>query len=295
MTQLSLHEIFTDDEKAFDFALNTNLLYNNGKCEKCNGKYMVFTDNYKKSNRYLKCEHCGNKKSIFHKSIFTRSKLKICQILHLIYCWAVKMGREQAAHECNASPKAVTNFYETLRQTCVDWNEEVNQTPIGGPNCTVEIDESLMSTRKNHAGRILSQHWIFGGICRETNERFVLSVPDRSSQTLLPIIQDRIAPNTQINSDSWKAYNSINQLPQNYTHATVNHSLNFVDPVTKTHTQRVERMWREVKRVKRRYEGIPHSQVDAHISEYLWRTQEGVTYENAFEKAVKLIADTYYI
>lgn len=294
MTQLSLHEIFTDDEKAFQLALNSNLLYNNGECEQCHGKYLVFTYNYKKSNRYLKCENCGNKKSIFYKSIFTRSKLKISPILHLIYCWAVKMPRNQVVHECKASPKAVTNFYLTLCETCDDWNQDVNQSPIGGPNCTVEIDESLMSTRKNHVGRILDQQWIFGGICRETNERFVVSVPDRTSQTLLPIIQDRIAPNTHINSDSWKAYNSIDQLPQNYTHTTVNHTQNFVDPVTKTHTQRVERMWREVKRVKRRYEGIPHSQIDSHISEYLWRNQEQVNYSNAFEKAIKLISDTYY-
>lgn len=96
-----------------------------------------------------------------------------------------------------------------------------------------------------------------------------------------------------INSHSWKEYNSITQLSQSYTHNTVNHSQNFVDLVTKAHTQNIERMWRDVKRVKRRYEGIPHSQVDSHISRYLWPTQEKVTYENAFEKSIKLIVQTF--
>lgn len=76
------------------------------------------------------------------------------------------MPREQAAHECNGLPKAVTEIYQTLRETCDDWNEDINQILIGGPNCNIEIDNSLMSTKKNHVDRILDQQCIFGGIYR---------------------------------------------------------------------------------------------------------------------------------
>jgi len=39
--------------------------------------------------------------------------------------------------------------------------------------------------RKNNCGRVLYQQWIFGGICRETKEVFLVEVPDRFSATFM--------------------------------------------------------------------------------------------------------------
>lgn len=63
---------------------------------------------------------------------------------------------------------------------------------------TVEIDESLMSKRKNNVGRVLAEKWMFGGICRETKSRFALIVADRTSTTLVKAIETFIAPGTHI-------------------------------------------------------------------------------------------------
>lgn len=204
------------------------------------------------------------------------------------------MSRNLTAHECQVSKAAVTNFFQSFRQSCVDWLNEKGQEPIGGEGKTVQIDESLMSKRKNNCGRVLPPQWIFGGYCVETKEKFVLSVPDRTANTLLPLIEKHILPNSKIASDCWRAYNNIEQLDNNYEHLTVNHKNNFVDPETKTHTKHVERMWREVKRVKRRYEGINRCDIDAHLAEYQWRERNNVTLDNAFSKAAQLISETYF-
>ena len=76
-------------------------------------------------------------------------------------------------------------------------------------------------------------------------------VQRRNAATLLPIIQAHTAPGSIIHSDEWAAYQQVSGLP---TVAAVNHSLNFVDPVSGTHTQHVESYCRakyKIKRMKR--------------------------------------------
>ena len=88
--------------------------------------------------------------------------------------------------------------------------------------------------------------WVFGGICRESKECFVVPVNSRDKGTLLPIIQDRILPGTCVMSDLWRAYDCLND--EGFQHLTVNRSLNFVDPDAGAHTQNIENTWWVAKR-----------------------------------------------
>ena len=63
-------------------------------------------------------------------------------------------------------------------------------------------------------------------------------MPQRDASTLLPIIQRHIGPGTRIWSDQWAAYNGLNGL--GYQHETVNHTIQYVDPVTGVHTNNIE-------------------------------------------------------
>ena len=69
-------------------------------------------------------------------------------------------------------------------------------------------------------------------------------VAQRDAATLLPIINAHIAPGTEVWSDEWNAYRRVGTLPNVSRHRTVNHSVNFVDPVTGVHTSLVPRPYK---------------------------------------------------
>lgn len=75
-----------------------------------------------------------------------------------------------------------------------------------------------------------------------------------------------------IYSDLWKAYETIEEIPgMNFRHLTVNHSENFVDPVTGAHTQSIESLWGKVKYRKKKECGVPRAGFDSFLCEFLWR------------------------
>jgi len=77
-------------------------------------------------------------------------------------------------------------------------------------------------------------------------------------------IQDKNAAGTTIVSDCWRAYDCLDD--SGYQHLKVNHSINFVDSVTKANTQKIERLWWDLK------ENIPHyGRKKVHYHEYLAR------------------------
>ena len=73
----------------------------------------------------------------------------------------------------------------------------------------MEIDETCFTHRKYQIGRIVTNLWVFGGVCRETGDVFILPVPNRKATTLLPLIEKHIAPGSKIMSDCFSAYDKI--------------------------------------------------------------------------------------
>ncbi|XP_029657075.1 uncharacterized protein LOC115231130, partial [Octopus sinensis] len=169
---------------------------------------------------------CRKTVSIRKGTFLENSKLKCQQIIDILYYWAKEDLAKGIGQECHLANVAVTDWRNFCRDICAEYYVAQN-IKLGGPNRIVEIDESAFVRRKYNVGHRVKTQWVFGALERVTR-CLLVAVEDRTADTLLQIIRERILPGTTIISDLWRSYNTLNQL--GYRHLTVNHSINFVDP-----------------------------------------------------------------
>ena len=118
-----------------------------------------------------------------------------------------------------------------------------------------------------------------------------MEVEKRDAATLVPLIQQYIEPGSVIFLDEWWAYSSLQSL--GYTHHTVNHSQNFVDPNTGAHTQTVERMWGGVKAMMRKQRSMNSLLFETYLQEAMWRKKFDTPFCDAFQSIISHITQQY--
>jgi hypothetical protein len=75
-----------------------------------------------------------------------------------------------------------------------------------------------------------------------------------------------------------------------YQHLTVNHSENFVDPVTGAHTQTVERLWKSAKERNKRQFGTRRAMMESYFIEFIWRRKVKLAAQDPFDAILNAIA-----
>jgi hypothetical protein len=112
---------------------------------------------------------------------------------------------------------------------------------------------------------------ILSAIKKHQKEVRMFVVEKRDAETLMPIILRNAKKGTQINSDEWRAYSKLKD--HGYKHFTVNHSLNFVDPASKQHTQLIECLWLVAKStIMKRRRGTVTKNLNGHLAEEWFRS-----------------------
>lgn len=290
---------YEKNEEALDFFRKHGVIHKSLNCPKCKGALKLYKDKqlWRCSSSYRepdskKRKRCGFKISDFKGTFLEKSKLQPWQILLFINGWLRKRWTHIDIRE----------NIKISKSTSIDWRSfcsEVTlnamsvQDPIGGPNCKIEIDESVISKRKYNKGRMVKQIWVFGGIDRENKKCFIIPLLEeendednlldesdrdsllkrlpRDKPTLTAIIQNYVLPGSIIYSDEWKAYKSLSEL--GYIHKTICHKEFFVHPEDPDiHTQNIERFWRDFKEWVKR-PGMSELYLKQYISRFLFVRQ----------------------
>jgi transposase-like protein len=270
--------VLNSEKDALSFAVHTGLInLSNAPICLC-GELKAIA---KKGEVFLwRCPQrkCRTSVSMLKNTWFSESRLPLKEVLDLTLHWYFQSPVTSAAGQVGVSKEAAIRVYRRCRNVCLDVLSR-DDICIGGDGLHVEIDESHLWTRKYHRGRVLvsQQSWVFGGICRETNESFVIPVSDRKGATLWPIIVRKIAPGTVILSDEARVYKNLHSSARGgYSHFQVNHSLHFVDPDDpNVHTQKVERLWGLLKK-EIKQNGVKATIEDGleqYIAQFLYKRQ----------------------
>ena len=115
-------------------------------------------------------------------------------------------------------------------------------------------------------------------------------VDKRDKETLLPIILQNCKPGSEIVSDEWSSYRCLGR--NGYTHYTVNHTENFVNPETGKNTQLIECLWNVAKyKIMRSVKGTTKDLLKGYLAEQWYRSINPNQGNLLFEKILFLLRD----
>ena len=132
----------------------------------------------------------------------------------------------------------------------------------------VEIDESYFGGhRKGKRGRGAAGKVPVFGLLKRGGKVYAQVINDAKSATLMPIIRQRIRPDSVVYTDSFASYDVLDV--SEFKHHRVNHSLHFVHQ--RTHINGIENFWNQAKRHLRKFNGIPRAHFHLFLRECEWR------------------------
>ena len=125
---------------------------------------------------------CCAPRSTSQGSLFQRSHLTFQEVLYLTFDILRREPAHQIEREHHFSRHTIAEWGMFCRETMLVYLEGCCEK-LGGPNKTVEIDESKFGRRKYHRGHTVKGQWVFGGIERESGGKFLLPLLDRTAKT----------------------------------------------------------------------------------------------------------------
>ena len=288
-----------DPTEAVNWLKGKNLIAHTMQCPTCNTP-MHWQSYPRAIDKYVwRClnKECAKHKcriSIRHGSFYAGSKLPLQTWVHAMFLWCEEVGAQKSSKILGISMKSIVDVWSFFREVCEN-HFITNPIHLGGHGVIVEIDESLFSHKpKHHRGRSTkSEQWVFG--LADTSVKpcvgYMEIVESRSAENLLPIIKRVARPGSVIHSDQWRAYTNITR-DIGLAHHTVNHSLNFVDPVTGVHTQTIESYWNRQKSKIKTMRGCRRNFLNSYLQEFMWRERYS---SNALDNLCNHIASKYIL
>lgn len=159
-------------------------------------------------------------------------------------------------------------FFHKLREKIALKQQDRSEQFCG----KIELDESYFGGhRKGKRGRGAKGKVAVFGVLKRGGKVYTQVILDAKSRTLMPIIREKIEPDSIVFTDYWKAYNALDV--SEFKHYRINHSKLFAKK--HNHINGIENFWNQAKRHMRKFNGIPRKHFNLFLKECEWRFNMG--------------------
>jgi transposase len=168
-----------------------------------------------------------------------------------------------AARLVRVNKTTAAYYYHRLRELI--YRAMADTTPFAGE---IEVDESYFGgRRKGKRGRGAVGKVPVFGLLKRGGKVYAVVIADAKATTLLPILRQRIVPDSIVYSDSLPSYNALDV--SGFRHLRINHAQLFAHG--KNHINGIENFWNQAKRHLRKFNGVPKEHFPLFLKECEWR------------------------
>lgn len=199
--------------------------------------------------------------------------LKHCKLLKkeqekLIEYFVAGVPARTAAELVDIHRNSAIRFFHKLREKIA--HKQLNR--IEQFCGKIELDESYFGgVRKGKRGRGAAGKVPVFGILKRGGKVYTQIIEDTKSDTLMPIIREKIRPDSIVYTDCYRSYNALDI--SEFKHYRINHSELFAHK--HNHINGIENFWNQAKRHLRKYNGIPKKNFNLFLKECEWRFNVG--------------------
>ncbi len=195
-----------------------------------------------------------------------KSRLSTKQQSKLIEHFVTGATARATSEVVGVNVKTATRFFMGLRQLIA------SKQPSYELSGEVEADESYFGgVRKGKRGRGAGGKVAVFGLLKRGGKVYTAIIPNARTETLLPIIEEKVLPDSIVYTDTFRSYNALDV--SDFHHRRVNHSKLFADK--QNHINGIENFWNQAKRHLRKFNGIKKENFYWFLKECEWRFNGG--------------------
>ena len=189
-----------------------------------------------------------------------RSKIKQ---LKLREHFVVGTTARTAARLVGVNKTTAAYYYHRLRE--IIYRAVADTAPFAGE---IAVDESYFGGhRKGKRGRGAAGKIPVFGLLKRGGKVYAVVIANAQATTLMPILKERIVPDSIVYSDSLPSYNALDV--SGFRHRRINHSKRFA--AGKNHINGLENFWNQAQRHLRKFNGVPKAHFPLFLKECEWR------------------------